>query len=305
MAATGAQPSIDSDGDRPVGLAPLATRSIAVFTLFPSLITTFAATSVLGRASKNDLLTIVAHDLRSHGQGVHQTVDDAPYGGGAGMVLTPQAVFDCVEAAQPPRPVFALGPGGRRFDQAFAHELARQVLDGGFSLLCGRYEGFDERVHDHLTDGEISLGDFVLGGGEVAAMAVIEAVGRLIPGVMGNDASAGEESFADDLLEYPQYTRPVSFRGWDVPAVLRSGDHAKVARWRLAASVLRTANDRPDLLTKRGGVKANERRALHEFDMLDALPQPWGELAREEQALEDEAAAAKKRRRQRPGTTAP
>jgi tRNA (guanine37-N1)-methyltransferase len=270
---------------------------IEVFTLFPALIDAFASTSVLGRAGKSDLLSITAHDLRSHGQGTHKTVDHTPYGGGAGMVLSAQAVFDCVEAAQPPRPLFALGPGGRRFDQAMAHELAAQVGNGGFSLLCGRYEGFDQRVHQHLTDGEISLGDFVLGGGEVAAMAVIEAVGRLVPGVMGNDASAGEESFSDGLLEYPQYTRPMSFRGWDVPDVLRSGDHARIARWRLAAAVMRTACDRPDLLLARGGVHDDERRALHEFAMLVDLPEPWGTAARETQAMEDEAAAAKRRRR--------
>jgi tRNA (guanine37-N1)-methyltransferase len=288
----------DSEPATPASSAP----RIEVFTLFPGLIESFSHTSVLGRANKNDVLSIGTHDLRSHGQGVHKTVDHSPYGGGAGMVLSAQAVFDCVEAAQPPRPLFALGPGGRRFDQAFAHELAAQVVGGGFSLLCGRYEGFDQRVHDHLTDGEISLGDFVLGGGEVAAMAIIEAVGRLVPGVMGNDASAGDESFTDGLLEYPQYTRPVSFRGWDVPEVLRSGDHARVARWRMAASVLRTATDRPDLLQQRGGVRAEERRALHEFAMLDTLPEPWGNSARAEQLAEDTAAAAKKRRKHKGAT---
>jgi tRNA (guanine37-N1)-methyltransferase len=276
---------------------------IDVFTLFPELIQTFASTSVLGRASKNELVTITAIDLRSQAVGVHKTVDASPFGGGAGMVLAAQPVFDCVEAANPPRPLFALGPGGRRFDQAFAHELAAQAVAGGFSLLCGRYEGFDQRVHDHLTDGEISLGDFVLGGGEVAAMAVIEAVARLIPGVMGNDASAGDESFSDGLLEYPQYTRPASFRGWEVPPVLLGGDHAKTQRWRVAKAVIRTAQHRPDLLVSRGGVREDERKSLAEFGLLDDLAEPWGSQARSEQAEFDAIRAAKsaaKRRKKNP-----
>lgn len=275
---------------------------IDVFTLFPDLVQTFAATSVLGRASKDEVLHINTHDLRSHAVGVHKTVDDAPFGGGAGMVLAATPVFACVDAVDPPRPLLALGPGGRKFDQQFAMELAAVATATGFSLLCGRYEGFDQRVHDHLTDGEISLGDFVLGGGEVAAMAVIEAVGRLIPGVMGNELSAGDESFSDGLLEYPQYTRPASFRGHDVPAVLRSGDHGAIARWRVAAAVVRTARDRPDLLAARGGVRAGEHAALAEFDLIDALPEPWRSEAA---TARDLAAAAKeaKRRRRRPQAT--
>jgi tRNA (guanine37-N1)-methyltransferase len=272
---------------------------IDVFTLFPDLIQTFASTSVLGRASKNQLVSINTIDLRSQAVGVHKTVDDSPFGGGAGMVLAPQPIFDCIEASGAPRPLFALGPGGRRFDQAFAHDLALRATGGGFSLLCGRYEGFDQRVHDHLTDGEISLGDFVLGGGEVAAMAVVEAVARLIPGVMGNEASAGDESFSDGLLEYPQYTRPATFRGWDVPDVLRSGDHGKTQRWRIAMSVVRTATHRPDLLIGRGGVRDTERAALAEFGLLDQLTEPWGSVARAEQAGIDSAAAAKRAKRKK------
>jgi tRNA (guanine37-N1)-methyltransferase len=274
---------------------------IDVFTLFPSLIDAFAATSVLGRAGRAELVTVTSHDLRSQATGVHRTVDDAPFGGGAGMVLAAQPVFDCVEATQPPRPLFALGPGGRRFDQTMAHELAHQAVSGGFSLLCGRYEGFDQRVHDHLTDGEISIGDYVLGGGEVAAMAVIEAVVRLIPGVMGNEASAGEESFSSGLLEYPQYTRPASFRGWDVPDVLRSGDHQKISRWRLAQAVLRTAHHRPDLLAR--DLTPAERTALAEFAMFDAvvaaLPSPWSDSARAAQTADAAALAAKRSRKRR------
>ncbi len=269
---------------------------IEVFTLFPQLLNTFAETSVLGRAGSTGLVDLRTHDLRSHGVGVHRTVDDAPFGGGAGMVLAAESVFACVEAAQPARPLFAMGPGGRRFDQAFAHELAEQAVAGGFSMLCGRYEGFDQRIHDHLTDGEISLGDFVLGGGEVAAMAIIEAVVRLVPGVMGNAESAVEESFTSGLLEYPQWTRPATFRNWEVPQVLRSGDHQKIARWRLAQALVRTASQRPDLLAHRE-LNDVERRALAEFDQLDDFPEPWGERARAAQHEEEAAAAAKKRRR--------
>ncbi len=245
-------------------------------------------------------MQINAHDLRSHAVGVHKTVDDAPFGGGAGMVLAPTPVFECIEAVNPPRPLLALGPGGRRFDQRFAEELAQVATTTGFSLLCGRYEGFDQRVHEHLTDGEISLGDFVLGGGEVAAMAVIEAVGRLIPGVMGNQLSASDESFSDGLLEYPQYTRPASFRGHDVPAVLRSGDHGAIARWRTAAAVVRTALHRPDLLEGRGGIRPHEHAALAEFDLIDALPEPWRSGAGAARDAAATAAAAKRKRRRTP-----
>jgi tRNA (guanine37-N1)-methyltransferase len=170
-------------------------------------------------------------------------------------------LFEAVDEVGPPRPLFLLGPGGRRFDQSVARELA--ALDG-FSLLCGRYEGVDERVREHLVDGEISVGDFVLAGGEVAAMAVLEAVGRLVPGVMGNAGSAEEESFADGLLEYPQYTRPAEYRGWSVPEVLLSGDHARIARWRRAQALARTIDRRPDLVAARGGLSDEERRLLEQ-----------------------------------------
>ena len=246
------------------------TPRIDTFTLFPALLETFAGVSVLGRAVAQQHVDLRVHDLRSHGVGVHRSVDDAPFGGGAGMVLAAQPVFDCVEAAAPPRPLLLLGPGGKSFTQAMAHELANVAADTGFSLLCGRYEGFDQRVHDHLVDGEISLGDFVLGGGEVAAMAIIEAVARLLPGVMGNEESATEESFRDALLEYPQWTRPATFRGWDVPEVLRSGDHARIARWRHAMAIVRTHTTRPDLIEARGGISAADQKLLLEFG-LDTL----------------------------------
>jgi tRNA (guanine37-N1)-methyltransferase len=224
---------------------------IDVFTIFPDLVEGFAGASLLGRARQRGLLDVRVHDLRSEATDPHRSVDDSPFGGGAGMVLMPEPIFGAVEAVDPPRPLFLLGPGGRRLDQPLARELAGS---GGFSLLCGRYEGVDDRVRQHLVDDELSIGDFVLAGGEVAAMVVLEAVGRLLPGVMGNETSADEESFSEGLLEYPQYTRPAAFRGWEVPEVLRSGDHGRVARWRRAMALARTLERRPDLVAARGGL---------------------------------------------------
>ena len=235
---------------------------IDVFSIFPDMVGDFAAQSLLGRARRGGLLDVRVHDLRQYTTDVHRTVDDAPFGGGAGMVLRPEPVFASVEAADPPRPLLLLGPGGRTLDQSYARELAS---GDGFSLLCGRYEGVDDRVRTELCDGELSIGDYVLGGGEVAAMVVLEAVGRLVPGVMGNAESAGDESFSDGLLEYPQWTRPAEFRGLPVPEVLLSGDHERVRRWRRAQALRRTAAARPDLLAARGGLTDEERAVLEEF----------------------------------------
>ncbi len=211
---------------------------IDVFTLFPDLVDGFCSHSLLGRARQSGLLELRLHDPRDQTSDVHGTVDDAPFGGGAGMLMKPEPLFESVESVDPPRPLLLLGPGGRRFDQAVAHEL---VEGGGFSLLCGRYEGVDHRVREHLVDGEVSVGDVVLNGGEVAACLVVEAVTRLLPGVMGNADSPVTESFGESgLLEEPQYTRPASFRQWDVPEVLRSGDHGRVDRWRRAQALHRT-----------------------------------------------------------------
>lgn len=240
---------------------------IDVFTIFPDLVEPWTRASLIGKAGRDGLLDIRVHDLRSATTDPHRSVDDAPFGGGAGMVLMAEPLFNVVEAVSPPRPLLLLGPGGRRFDQACAGELSRSE---GFSLLCGRYEGVDQRVADHLVDGEISLGDFVLAGGEIAALAVLEAVARLVPGVMGNSLSAGDESFSTGLLEYPQYTRPAEFRGWEVPEVLRSGDHGRVERWRRAMALARTLERRPDLLSARGGISDEERGLLAEFG-LDGL----------------------------------
>ena len=237
---------------------------IDVFTIFPEMVEGFAGQSLVGKAREAGRLDIRAHDLRSCATDPHRSVDDAPFGGGAGMVLMPEPIFAAVEKVQPPRPLLYLGPAGRRFDQAWARELAGGP---GFSLLCGRYEGVDERVREHLCDGELSVGDVVLAGGEVAAMLVIEAVGRLVPGVMGNEASAEDESFSDGLLEYPHYTRPADFRRWTVPDVLRSGDHGRIARWRQAQALRRTLDRRPDLVAARGGLTDTERALLDEFGL--------------------------------------
>jgi tRNA (guanine37-N1)-methyltransferase len=249
------------------GLDSEAGFRIDVFTIFPDLVEPWTQASLIGKAGREGLLDVRVHDLRSGTTDPHRSVDDSPFGGGAGMVLAPEPVFAVVERADPPRPLLLLGPAGRRFDQAWAEELA---AGDGFSLLCGRYEGVDQRVADHLADGELSLGDFVLAGGEVAALAVVEAVARLIPGVMGNQASMQEESFSDGLLEYPHYTRPADFHGWGVPEVLRSGDHGKVERWRKAQALDRTLRRRPDLIVARGGLSEADRGLLAEFG-LEAL----------------------------------
>lgn len=237
---------------------------IDVITIFPEMVEGFASHSILGRAREKGLLELRTHDPRDHTTDVHRSVDDAPFGGGAGMVMMAEPLFGVVEAEDPPRPLLLLGPAGRRLDQAYARELADLP---GFSLVCGRYEGVDDRVRTHLADGEISIGDYVLNGGEVAAMVVLEAVGRLLPGVMGNEESAGDESFSDGLLEYPQFTRPADFRGWEVPEVLRSGDHARVRRWRRAMALVRTLSQRPDLIEARGGLDDADRALLAEFGM--------------------------------------
>jgi tRNA (guanine37-N1)-methyltransferase len=237
---------------------------VDVFTIFPDMVAGFAQQSLLGKAQQSGTIDVRVHDLRASTTDVHRSVDDSPFGGGAGMVLTPEPIFAAIEAADPPRPLLYLSPAGRRFDQAWARQLA---AGDGFSLLCGRYEGVDERVREHLVDGELSVGDYVLGGGEVAAMVVLEAVGRLVPGVMGNETSAEDESFSDGLLEYPHYTRPADFRGWAVPEVLRSGDHGAVARWRRAQALARTRRERPDLIEARGGLSAEDEALLAEFDL--------------------------------------
>jgi tRNA (guanine37-N1)-methyltransferase len=236
------------------------TFRVDVFTIFRDYVDTPLGVSLVGKARADGVLDVRLHDPREATSDKHRSVDDEPFGGGAGMVMTPAPLFDIVERVQPPRPLLLLTPGGRRFDQAYAQELA---AGSGFSLICGRYEGVDQRVADHLCDGELSVGDFVLAGGEAAALVVIEAVARLLPGVLGNEASIGDESFGAGLLEYPQYTRPAEFRGWAVPEVLRSGDHARVERWRRAQALRRTLARRPDFLDR--PLSDAEQALLDEF----------------------------------------
>ena len=232
---------------------------IDILTIFPSLINSFVNESLIGKAQESGTLEISALDIREGASGVHKAVDDTPFGGGPGMVLKPDPIFNVVENKNPPRPLYLLSPAGEPFSHSKAKELSK--LDG-FSLLCGRYEGVDQRVRDHLIDGEISLGDFVLAGGEIAALAVVETVTRLLPGVMGNIESAASESFTQGLLEYPQYTRPWDFEGLTPPDILRSGNHEEIELWRKAKALEITLSNRPDLIEKRGGLTDQEQSLL-------------------------------------------
>jgi tRNA (guanine37-N1)-methyltransferase len=223
---------------------------IDVVTIFPELVEHFMSGSLLGQARREGVLDVRVHDLRAFTTDRHHSVDDAPYGGGDGMVLRCEPVVAALEAiAEPGARVLALCPKGRRFDQPLARELAaeRQIV-----LLCGRYAGFDERIFA-LTGAEpLSIGDYVLSGGELGAMVVTEAVTRLVPGVIGNPVSPAADSFSDGLLEHPLYTRPREFRGREVPEVLLSGNHAEIERWRAAESLRATRERRPDLLEAKG-----------------------------------------------------
>jgi len=219
-----------------------------VFTIFPEMFSTYLDESILKRAREAGLLEVLLHNIRDFATDKHRTTDDEPYGGGGGMVMKPEPIFAAVESvlgAPPVCPVILLTPQGRTFNQQVAAELAAA---DHLALLCGRYEGVDERVRQYLVTDEISLGDFVLTGGELPALAIIDAVTRLIPGVLGDPDAAHKDSHASGLLEYPHYTRPAEFRGWPVPEVLRSGNHAEIERWRQEQALRRTRERRPDLL---------------------------------------------------------
>ncbi len=229
---------------------------IDLFTLFPQMFQSVLSAGLFKRATDHNLVRINIHNIRDYTHDRHHTVDDYPYGGGAGMVLKPEPVFEAVEAVKSDIqqnegvdkvPIILLTPQGRLFSQAIAQELSQQ---SHLILICGHYEGVDERVATHLATDQISIGDYVLSGGELAAMIVAEAVIRLVPGVLGSAESAIEDSHASGLLEYPQYTRPETFRGWAVPEVLLSGNHAQIARWRRQQAIARTRERRPDLLDK-------------------------------------------------------
>ena len=219
---------------------------IDVLTLFPAMFAGPLDESIIMRARKADLLELKIHNLRDWTHDRHKTVDDRPFGGGPGMLLKPEPIFEAVESVRRTETkVVLLSPSGRKFDQAIARELAAEK---DLLLITGHYEGFDERVREALADDELSIGDYVLTNGALPAMVVIDAVTRLLPGVLGDDASARDESFSHGLLEYPQYTRPAEFRGLRVPDVLVSGNHAEIENWRREQARLRTEKDRPDLL---------------------------------------------------------
>lgn len=219
---------------------------IDVLTLFPAMFAGPLDESIIARARRAGLLDLKIHDLRTWTHDRHRTVDDKPFGGGPGMLLKPEPIFEAVEAlARPETRVVLLSPAGRKFTQSVARELS-SVPD--LMLVCGHYEGFDERIRQALAHDELSIGDYVLTNGGLPAMVIVDAVTRLLPGVLGDDQSASEESFSSGLLEYPQYTRPAEFRGMKVPEVLLSGNHAEIAKWRAEQARLRTRERRPDLL---------------------------------------------------------
>ena len=247
-----------------------------VFTLLPEVFPSYLESSILQRASQRGLINVRVHNIRTYTHDKHHTTDDVPYGGGGGMVMKPEPVFEAVESvlgplrpqvnrvalegqklekgentlsSQPGIPVILMTPQGRLFNQAIAQELSSHET---IAVICGRYEGVDERIREHLVTDEISIGDYVLTGGELPVLILIDAVARLLPGVLGDPDGASDDSHASGLLEYPHYTRPPEFRGEGVPEVLLSGDHAKIAKWRREQSLLRTLERRPDLLGKAG-----------------------------------------------------
>ncbi|MFL7869785.1 MAG: tRNA (guanosine(37)-N1)-methyltransferase TrmD [Anaerolineales bacterium] len=221
-----------------------------VFTLLPEVFPPYLESSILLRARQRGLVSVDVHNIRDYTHDKHHMTDDTPYGGGGGMVMKPEPVFEAVEAIlgpEPACPVIMLTPQGRVFSQSIAEELSHYEK---IALLCGRYEGMDERIREHLVTDEISIGDYVLTGGELPALILIDAVSRLLPGVLGDPDGAMDDSHATGLLEYPHYTRPPEFRGWEAPEILLSGDHGKIEQWRREQSLLRTLARRPDLLEK-------------------------------------------------------
>ncbi len=219
-----------------------------IFTLLPDTFAPYLQASILQKATERGLLEFNIHNIRDYTHDKHHTTDDTPYGGGGGMVMKPDPVFEAVESvlgSPAPCPVILMTPQGRVFNQKIAFELAAHQQ---IALLCGRYEGIDERIREHLVTDEISIGDYVLTGGELPALILIDAISRLLPGVLGDPDGATDDSHASGLLEYPHYTRPVEFRGWGVPPTLLSGDHGKIARWRREQSLQRTLKNRPDML---------------------------------------------------------
>ncbi len=240
-----------------------------VFSLLPQVLQPYLDASILQRAIQNNLLEVYLHDIRSWTTDKHHVTDDTPFGGGGGMVMKPEPIFAAVEdvlGSPPACPLILLTPQGRTYTQQIAQELSTYPR---IALLCGRYEGVDERVREHLVSDEISIGDYVLTGGEIPALLLIDSIARLIPGALGDPDGAQDDSFASGLLEYPHYTRPAEFRGWRVPDVLLSGNHAKIERWRRDQSLLRTYRRRPDLL-ERFELNKRDREFLKKLEQEDA-----------------------------------
>ena len=241
-----------------------------VFTLFPEVFEPYLQSSILQRASQRGIAEVQLHNIRDWTSDRHHITDDEPYGGGGGMVMKPEPVFAAVEGvlgAPPACPVILLTPQGRTFNQELAGKLSQEPH---LALICGRYEGIDERIRQHLVDDEISIGDYVLTGGELPALVLIDAVTRLLPGALGDPDGPWDDSHASGLLEYPHYTRPAEFRGWRVPAVLLSGDHARLARWRREQALLRTWRRRPDLLAT-ASLSDADREFIARLDADDRL----------------------------------
>jgi tRNA (guanine37-N1)-methyltransferase len=239
-----------------------------VFTLFPDVFTPYLETSILQRAQEHNLVEVNLYNIRDWTTDRHHVCDDLPYGGGGGMVMKPEPIFAAIESVLGTPsicPVILLDPQGRIFTQAIAEELSQHAH---LALLCGRYEGIDERVREHLVTDEISIGDYVLSGGELPALILIDAITRLIPGALGDPQGAWDDSHATGLLEYPHYTRPPEFRGWRVPDILLSGDHGKIAEWRRQQALLRTKQRRPDLL-KTANLSDKDRDFLQGLELED------------------------------------
>ena len=239
-----------------------------VFTLLPEVFPSYLETSIIKRARERNLINVRVHNIRDYTHDKHHTTDDAPYGGGGGMVMKPEPVFEAIETVlglnpsqTPPEPasnipIILLTPQGRVFNQSIAQELSQHKH---IALLCGRYEGIDERIREHLVTDEISIGDYVLTGGELPALIVIDAISRLLPDVLGDPTGAQDDSHAMGLLEYPHYTRPPEFRGWKIPDVLLTGAHVKIDKWRREQALLRTLKKRPDMLEKAELSKADKK----------------------------------------------
>jgi tRNA (guanine37-N1)-methyltransferase len=248
-----------------------------VFTLFPEVFGPYLDTSILQRARQRNLVEVYLHNIRDWTTDRHHITDDEPYGGGGGMVMKPEPIFTAVESvlgAPPVCPVILLTPQGRTFNHAIAQEILAAAQESGnrLALLCGRYEGVDERVRLHLVSDEISIGDYVLSGGELPALVLVDAITRLIPGVLGDPDGAMDDSHASGLLEYPHYTRPPEFRGWRVPDILLSGDHGRVDRWRREQALLRTRQRRPDLLAN-ASLSEEDKKFLAQFETEPGFPE--------------------------------